>query len=387
MPAMMAPRPDSPEPARVRPVTDRPADRRSLLAWALFGSCLVAASPRPADDGPARAFRAGAAAVDVTPPRFPISMNGQMADQVARSASDRLHAALPRPRRRRHGGRDRRGRQLHDPPAALRRGQGTRERVDRDPRRPDDDVGHAHPHRAGRHGHLPDRARRGLRAVPRGEDRRGSGAGPRRADPGAGRLGGRARPLAGLLPPLAHEAGDGPGQPLRRHARRPGADAPRVSEPECHRAHRPGRPGPLAAGGPGGRRPADRATGQLRDALRRLRHPARHGVGRLLRPVRGEGRGGRRGRRRGCPVRRHPVERPVRRDPLLRLQQAAKGRDDRDRLRQRGEGGAGDVPDDRVPRPGPPPDGGAAAPGRPPAARRRRGRPRGRCSIGRRAGP
>ncbi len=71
---------------------DRPAHRRSLLAWALLGSCLVAASPRAGDDGPPKPFRAGAAAVDVTPPRFPISMNGQMADQVARSAFDRLRA-------------------------------------------------------------------------------------------------------------------------------------------------------------------------------------------------------------------------------------------------------------------------------------------------------
>jgi hypothetical protein len=39
-----------------------------------------------------RAFRAGAHAADITPPTFPISMNGQMRDQVARSAHDRLHA-------------------------------------------------------------------------------------------------------------------------------------------------------------------------------------------------------------------------------------------------------------------------------------------------------
>jgi hypothetical protein len=45
------------------------------------------------DDAPAgRTFRAGAFAADITPPRFPISMNGQMRDQVARSAHDRLHA-------------------------------------------------------------------------------------------------------------------------------------------------------------------------------------------------------------------------------------------------------------------------------------------------------
>jgi hypothetical protein len=38
------------------------------------------------------AFRAGAFAADITPRRFPISMNGQMHDQVARKAFDRLHA-------------------------------------------------------------------------------------------------------------------------------------------------------------------------------------------------------------------------------------------------------------------------------------------------------
>jgi hypothetical protein len=40
----------------------------------------------------ASGFRAGAHAVDITPRQFPISMNGQMHDQVARSAHDRLHA-------------------------------------------------------------------------------------------------------------------------------------------------------------------------------------------------------------------------------------------------------------------------------------------------------
>jgi hypothetical protein len=40
----------------------------------------------------AEPFKVGAAAVDVTPTRFPISMNGQMHDQVATSAFSRLHA-------------------------------------------------------------------------------------------------------------------------------------------------------------------------------------------------------------------------------------------------------------------------------------------------------
>jgi len=40
----------------------------------------------------AEVFRAGAFAADITPEKFPISMNGQMVDQVAKSAFDRLHA-------------------------------------------------------------------------------------------------------------------------------------------------------------------------------------------------------------------------------------------------------------------------------------------------------
>ena len=71
---------------------DRSSSPRRLVGWACLVLGMVAA-PRPAEaDGPAKVFRAGAAAVDVTPPRFPISMNGQMHDQVARSAHDRLHA-------------------------------------------------------------------------------------------------------------------------------------------------------------------------------------------------------------------------------------------------------------------------------------------------------
>ncbi len=57
----------------------------------LAGFFLTAA----ADESRARAaevFRAGAYAADITPERFPISMNGQMADQIATSAFDRLHA-------------------------------------------------------------------------------------------------------------------------------------------------------------------------------------------------------------------------------------------------------------------------------------------------------
>ena len=69
---------------------DRTVVSRCLLVCAVLASWPFAghadASP------PEKVFRAGAAAVDVTPPLFPISMNGQMHDHVARSAVDRLHA-------------------------------------------------------------------------------------------------------------------------------------------------------------------------------------------------------------------------------------------------------------------------------------------------------
>jgi hypothetical protein len=68
---------------------------RTVLSRCLLACAVIASRPvaGPAVAGPPeKVLRAGAAAVDVTPPRFPISMNGQMHDQVARSAFDRLHA-------------------------------------------------------------------------------------------------------------------------------------------------------------------------------------------------------------------------------------------------------------------------------------------------------
>lgn len=69
---------------------------RSSFRLLTGGACLILAmtvAPYPTRaDEPPEVFRAGAVAVDITPPRFPISMNGQMHDQVARSAFDRLHA-------------------------------------------------------------------------------------------------------------------------------------------------------------------------------------------------------------------------------------------------------------------------------------------------------
>jgi len=37
-------------------------------------------------------FRAGAAAIDVTPEKFPVSVNGMFNERVATKALDRLHA-------------------------------------------------------------------------------------------------------------------------------------------------------------------------------------------------------------------------------------------------------------------------------------------------------
>src|SRR5689334_17365609 len=70
---------------------ERGAVRRSILAWVLCLSCWSSGGSGLQADEP-KAFRAGAYAADITPTRFPISMNGQMRDRPARSALDRLHA-------------------------------------------------------------------------------------------------------------------------------------------------------------------------------------------------------------------------------------------------------------------------------------------------------
>ena len=59
--------------------------KRSLLL-VLAGVCLC--RPALAQEG----LRAGAYAMNVTPPRFPISVNGGMADRLAKRAHDLLHA-------------------------------------------------------------------------------------------------------------------------------------------------------------------------------------------------------------------------------------------------------------------------------------------------------
>jgi hypothetical protein len=71
----------------------RPLVRLALTAGLILAlPVLGMTAPRPAVAAQEPAFRAGAHAEDVTPRSFPISMNGQMQDQVARKAFDRLHA-------------------------------------------------------------------------------------------------------------------------------------------------------------------------------------------------------------------------------------------------------------------------------------------------------
>jgi hypothetical protein len=69
-----------------------PMSRRSCLALFLL-TCVV--TPRTASAGEpdrAKGFRAGAFAQDITPTKFPISVNGGMQDRQAKGAHDRLHA-------------------------------------------------------------------------------------------------------------------------------------------------------------------------------------------------------------------------------------------------------------------------------------------------------
>jgi neutral ceramidase len=72
------------------PDPQRPTGISSMnrVAAVILLALFVVSSSRGAEP----AFRAGAYSADITPPRFPISMNGQMHDQVAQKAFDPLHA-------------------------------------------------------------------------------------------------------------------------------------------------------------------------------------------------------------------------------------------------------------------------------------------------------
>src|SRR2546421_12875441 len=59
--------------------------------WFAAALVLCAGLPLCAQQ-PAKQFRAGAYAQDITPVKFPISVNGGMTDRQASGAHDRLHA-------------------------------------------------------------------------------------------------------------------------------------------------------------------------------------------------------------------------------------------------------------------------------------------------------
>jgi hypothetical protein len=68
---------------------------RLLRAWLVVALAVVPAvlSPvRSAEQPSEKVFRAGAYAIDITPKKFPISVNGGMRDRQAKGAHDRLHA-------------------------------------------------------------------------------------------------------------------------------------------------------------------------------------------------------------------------------------------------------------------------------------------------------
>ena len=64
---------------------------RSIPTVVAITALLFATSPSPAADAK-KVFRAGAYAMDITPQKFPIYVNGGMQDRQARAATDRLHA-------------------------------------------------------------------------------------------------------------------------------------------------------------------------------------------------------------------------------------------------------------------------------------------------------
>src|SRR5436190_23851797 len=64
---------------------------RLALALSALAAGALAAGRLPAGGGK-KVFRAGAFAADITPTKFPVSVNGGMQDRKASAAHDRLHA-------------------------------------------------------------------------------------------------------------------------------------------------------------------------------------------------------------------------------------------------------------------------------------------------------
>src|SRR5438046_687991 len=63
----------------------------SALTAAFLALLPLAGGRVAAEEGP-KVFRAGAHAMDITPLKYPISVNGGMQDRQAKGAHDRLHA-------------------------------------------------------------------------------------------------------------------------------------------------------------------------------------------------------------------------------------------------------------------------------------------------------
>jgi len=67
--------------------------RTRHLALAVFSLLTALSAPGGATAGDGKkVFRAGAFAMDITPPKLPISVNGGMQDRLAKAVHDRLHA-------------------------------------------------------------------------------------------------------------------------------------------------------------------------------------------------------------------------------------------------------------------------------------------------------
>src|SRR5437764_1350202 len=65
---------------------------RVQLGVALFAPILLTGLLAASAGDTVRGFRAGAFAIDITPPKLPISVNGNMQDVMATAVHDRLHA-------------------------------------------------------------------------------------------------------------------------------------------------------------------------------------------------------------------------------------------------------------------------------------------------------
>ena len=316
-------------------------------------------------------LKAGAFAQDVTPTKFPISVNGNMTDIQAKAANDPLHARclvlddgktklaiavvdscmLPRDL-------------VEDAKAQANKLTGI----------PVDHmlISATHTHSAptvtGVFQSEPDADYVKYLAD---EDRGGNQDGPRAPRAGSRRLRPRQGRVAALQPAVEARTGIDSARPVRQHDRQ-GANEPRQSGERAGRARRPGGSGPLAPVGSDGRWQAALPARELLAPLRR-RQPGF--VGRLLRRVR---RPRQTARSRGFKgLRRHHVERHQRGREQHQLRrpgdQVRTGRAHQGGRGPRGEKDRRGVRQDRIQRRG--------------YARRGRERPPTRCPQAERKGP